>query len=239
MEGFSDELLDLKSEMLFLRTEMQKLREPLSERHPEPICRPISSSPSVFDSTQNNQPYQETASTPHAAQQQPGQDSSIFHPKNLQDNLQEKAEEFSAAFMSDYPQDYPAFSAHRTHNQYLIKLSQNLIDSKTPLDEFLLVAEKKGDFQGAGLGAFPLKDTNPVSVYAISIHKRFCTIDRLNDTLLKQSGISSAFDIINPEKLNNQKEALGKLLSPALFLEDSSSTPPVYKLYKKGTLELI
>lgn len=147
----------------------------------------------------------------------------------------EQLEAFTTEFNEDDASDYQFFAPHTDQISRWAK--NNFNDNSQEL--ILVEAEPGSDFQGKKLPLLSVDPNNRVSCYAISISKILLENDQLNSGLLEQFGFTLAFDITNPEKLNNQQNCNGKLLRPALFKKDSSVNPPTYKLYKKGTLELI
>ena len=149
--------------------------------------------------------------------------------------MPEQLEAFTTEFNEDDASDYQFFAPHTDQISRWAK--NNFNDNSQELT--LVEAEPGSDFQGKKLPLLSVDSNTWVSCYAISISKILLENDQLNSGLLEQFGFTLAFDITNPEKLNNQQNCNGKLLRPALFKKDSSVTPPTYKLYKKGMLELI
>ena len=230
--GIRMELASIKAEIANLKSpSVSAAAQPFTTFTP-PSVRPASSSVPPQD-----QPPAMAEARPIIS---PIKDTPFLNPNPVSSpapatTLDERMEAFTTEFNDNEASDYQFFSAHHD----LVSLWAKELFDENSNNIVLEKAEEGNEFQGKKITMLPVGQNKWVPCYAISISKLFLQANELSIGLLKQSGFMLAFDIVNPEKMNNSERFGGKLLSPALFLEESSETSTIYKLYKKGRIELI
>lgn len=230
---------EIRMELASIKAEIANLKSPSVSAAAQPFTTftPPSMRPASSSVPPQEQPPAMAEARPTI---NPIKDNPFLRPNPVSSpapatTLDERMEAFTTEFNDDEASDYQFFSAHPA----LVSLWAKELFDENSNNIVLLKDEEGNEFQGKKITMLSVGPNKWVPCYAMSISKLFLQANELSVGLLKQSGFMLAFDIANPEKMNNSERFGGKLLSPALFLEESSETSTIYKLHKKGRIELI
>lgn len=160
----------------------------------------------------------------------------------IHEDLQNRVDSFTSRFnemninnLSRFTLDQEQQSAlTESDSTYLNDLSR-IVPELTLKPTTSVIANYEGEF----LGQFRDRNDELRSFFAVSIGSSFLRSNEISAALIRQTGISVAFDILNLEKLNGSSFCAAKLHEAAIFVKSGPQDNPVYHQYKKGRIELI